>query len=151
MSQTFVDARDTLKVWDNLKNSVKERSAFTKENQTNSVDYGFITPHIVGDWNNKGLFRYCSSVEVNFRTLDPLLYVPASKGGSVVVIELLCAVDWCKDLSLLSKINEFIEKRQILSLQYSHQSWMPYSTIFLCTIHPLYQLVKWVMHRWMSS
>ena len=43
MSQNFVDAQDTLQIWDTLKNSVNARSA------VNCVDYGFITPTILGD------------------------------------------------------------------------------------------------------
>ena len=52
MSKNFVAARDALQVWDNLKDTVNARSAFTRDNHINHEDYGFITPTIIGDQIN---------------------------------------------------------------------------------------------------
>lgn len=49
MSQHFTDARDTLAVWDSLKQGVNGRSTIAKNHLLNSQDYGFITPTILGD------------------------------------------------------------------------------------------------------
>ena len=56
MSKNFVAARDTLQVWDNLKDTVNARSAFTKDNQINHKDYGFITPTIIGNQINSRVY-----------------------------------------------------------------------------------------------
>ena len=49
MSMTFFNVVDALQVWDNVKDSVKASIAVTKNRDTNSLDYSFITPTLLGN------------------------------------------------------------------------------------------------------
>lgn len=113
MSQHFIDARDTLPVWDSLKNSATSRS---KNNLLNSADYAFITPTIIGDFWYLRCFTWTQSA------IHTILHWHRSDCmSSVFMIHLLCKIDCvcldtvCRSIFFLPKLCEY--KSRLSSLR----------------------------------